>query len=344
MKRQWPQRMVEDVVENATANYPVTRPEDAGARLFVTEHVDGDQDRVLERVCPHQGNAGAAFVIFGDVNRSLRYVDCPFARGVDALKVLKPVGNLYPRYLYHALRGIELPRVGFARHWKYLRRSTISVPPLLDQRRIADALDRVDRLRAARKRMAGCLEELRRKAFWSVCGDPVKNPKGWPVWSFDEVLEDVSGRVTFVPRSQVNDRGPFPVIGQRHKGIEGYTNDERLVYGDGLPLIFFGDHSRTVRLVREPCGVAAGGVRVLAARKGVSVDYVAALLRTYPLPDLGYARHMRVVKRIEFVMPPKEQQDRIVAVMDRIDRMQSSGPEHLQRIDDCEAAFRREWL
>jgi hypothetical protein len=341
VKVRWPKRLVDDVVEDVTSRYPVTS--EAPSLLVLTERESIGHDGG-GRPTTHRMAEIEPCVAFGDVSCSFQYVDRPFVRGVDALKVLRARAGVLPRYLYHALRGVELPRVGYARHWKYLRRSVISLPPLSDQRRIADALDCVDRLRAGWQRIAARGDMLRRQAFLAVCGDPVRNPMDWPTKSFDEVLEDVSRLVAFVPRSATNDRGRYPVIGQGLSEIEGYVDDGRLVYGDRLPLIFFGDHSRTVRVVREPSGAAAGGVRVLAARDGVSIGYLAALLRAYPIPDLGYARHMRLVKRIDFIVPPRDTQRRVEQIMDGIEKTLASAVKGRSQLKACETAIRSEWL
>ncbi len=55
------------------------------------------------------------------------------------------------------------------------------MPPLPEQRRIADILDKADAVRRKRKGAIALAEELLRSAFLEMFGDPVTNPKGWPV-------------------------------------------------------------------------------------------------------------------------------------------------------------------
>jgi type I restriction enzyme S subunit len=57
-----------------------------------------------------------------------------------------------------------------------------------EQRRIADILDRADGVRRKRKEAIALTEELLRSAFLEMFGDPVTNPKGWPVRRFVDVL------------------------------------------------------------------------------------------------------------------------------------------------------------
>jgi type I restriction enzyme S subunit len=55
----------------------------------------------------------------------------------------------------------------------------VPVPPIPEQRRIADILDKVDAIRRKRKEAIALTEDLLRSAFLDMFGDPVTNPKGW---------------------------------------------------------------------------------------------------------------------------------------------------------------------
>jgi type I restriction enzyme S subunit len=72
---------------------------------------------------------------------------------------------------------------------KSLREIEISLPPLLEQRRIAAILDKADALRAKRREAIAKLDQLLQSVFLEMFGDPVTNPKGWPMKFFGEVCE-----------------------------------------------------------------------------------------------------------------------------------------------------------
>ncbi|MFP4338670.1 MAG: nucleotidyltransferase domain-containing protein, partial [Halothece sp.] len=57
----------------------------------------------------------------------------------------------------------------------------IPLPPLEEQKRIAEILDRADAIRQKRKRAIALTEELARSTFLEMFGDPVINPKGWEI-------------------------------------------------------------------------------------------------------------------------------------------------------------------
>ena len=54
------------------------------------------------------------------------------------------------------------------------------LPPLAEQRRIAEVLDRAEALRAKRRAALAQLDSLTQSLFLDLFGDPATNPKGWP--------------------------------------------------------------------------------------------------------------------------------------------------------------------
>ncbi len=56
----------------------------------------------------------------------------------------------------------------------------IHLPPLAEQRRIAEVLDRAEALRAKRRAALAELDSLTQSLFLDLFGDPATNPKGWP--------------------------------------------------------------------------------------------------------------------------------------------------------------------
>ena len=80
---------------------------------------------------------------------------------------------------------------------KHLSKKTIqsiqlSLPPLPEQRRIAAILDKADSLREKRRQAIAKLDELLKSAFIEMFGDPMTNPKGWPVGSIEIVVRERS--------------------------------------------------------------------------------------------------------------------------------------------------------
>ena len=63
--------------------------------------------------------------------------------------------------------------------------TTIPLPPLAEQKRIAGILDAADALRAKRREALAQLDTLLQSTFLDMFGDPVTNPMGLPRETLD---------------------------------------------------------------------------------------------------------------------------------------------------------------
>lgn len=70
--------------------------------------------------------------------------------------------------------------------------SHIPLPPLPEQRRIADVLDRAEALRAKRRAALAELDSLTQSIFLDMFGDPDANPMGWLPSTLGEVIFSAS--------------------------------------------------------------------------------------------------------------------------------------------------------
>ena len=127
-------------------------------------------------------------VIFGDHTKKIKYVDFDFCLGADGVKVLSTTDNLLPKYFYYYLLTLNLPDVGYSRHFKFLKEYSVPLPPLEVQKQIADTLDKADELRKKDELLLKKYDELAQSIFYDMFGDPVKNEKGWEVKKLDYLV------------------------------------------------------------------------------------------------------------------------------------------------------------
>jgi type I restriction enzyme, S subunit len=88
------------------------------------------------------------------------------------------------RFLDHAASGLARQGRGIAQaniNLEILRSLPVPLPPLREQRLIADVLNRADELQTRRRATFGQLEALKQSIFHDMFGDPRDNPYGWPV-------------------------------------------------------------------------------------------------------------------------------------------------------------------
>jgi len=108
-------------------------------------------------------------ILFGDHTRLLKQISQPFVPGADGTKLFRAKSFWDTRFVYQMLRAIKLPDKGYARHFQYLRDSVLPLPPLNEQKRIADKLDavlaRVDACRDRLDRIPAILKRFRQSVL-----------------------------------------------------------------------------------------------------------------------------------------------------------------------------------
>lgn len=72
----------------------------------------------------------------------------------------------------------------------------VPLPSLLEQRRIAEILDKADVLRAKRRAALAHLDTLTQSILLDMFGDPATNPKGWPVRAVGDMVVGVTNGMT----------------------------------------------------------------------------------------------------------------------------------------------------
>lgn len=83
--------------------------------------------------------------------------------------------------------GANYPAVSDAK----VKASTIPLPPLVEQKRIAAILDEADALRAKRREALAQLDTFLQSTFVDMFGDPITNPMGWEVDKLGTWLENI---------------------------------------------------------------------------------------------------------------------------------------------------------
>ena len=97
-------------------------------------------------------------------------------------------------YLKRALEVADFSRVitGVAQPQitrQSLARMSVPLPPLPEQKRIAQILDAADALRAKRRESIAQLDALVQSTFLEMFGDPVANSRGWPQLTIKDAID-----------------------------------------------------------------------------------------------------------------------------------------------------------
>jgi type I restriction enzyme S subunit len=156
-------------------------------------------------------------------------------------------------------------------------------------------------------------------------------PQDWDVMSFEQAVEVISDRSKRVKQREYLPSGKLPVIDQGQDFIGGYTDDENLAFEGELPVILFGDHTRSIKYVNKPFAVGAEGVKILKPSGGFDPKYLYYLLRSLQIPSRGYSRHFQFLRKFHFPRAPEGQQKQIVAEIEK----------QFSRLDEAVANLKR---
>ena len=142
---------------------------------------------------------------------------------------------IYNRYLYHFLKSKTeyLNSLGRGATFKEISKSIVEeieipLPPLEEQRRIASLLDKVSDLIAKRRAQLDKLDLLVKSRFVEMFGDPVSNPKKWPIVGIQEVIGGKVSNGFFAKRDDYINDGNVQVLGVANVVNRMYSNIDDL--------------------------------------------------------------------------------------------------------------------
>ena len=113
--------------------------------------------------------------------------------------------------------------------------------------------------------------------------------------------------------------GRFPVVDQGQERIAGWTDDESAVISEPLPLIVFGDHTRTFKFIDQPFARGADGTQLLKPKRGIDPLFFFYACKAIDLPARGYNRHFTILKEQGLSYPGEAEQQAVGSVLRRVD-------------------------
>lgn len=187
------------------------------------------------------------------------------------VKAVVPKGDMDSRYLARCLRWLGPTVLAMCEESSHgtkrlpghvFEQLSIPVPPLPEQHRIADMLDKADAIRRKRKEAMALTEELLRSAFLEMFGDPVTNPKGWEVKALGQVIEKLEAGWSAngdARRREAEEYGVLKVSAvtagifrpEEHKAVADLVVDRDLVTPKAGDLLF--SRANTRELVAATC-------------------------------------------------------------------------------------------
>ena len=256
--------------------------------------------------------------------------DYPQATYNGFCKRLRPIKSSYevnPRYIGYYLRtsdfrGKFLGLSGTMTTRASLRNEDllameILLPPLKEQKRIADILSAYDNLIENNQKQIKLLEEAAQRLYkqWFIDlrfpgheTTPIVDglPEGWRKGCVGNLIKKIE-RTKQIEAKDYLLEGKIPVIDQSRNFIAGYTDDLDSVVNESCPVIVFGDHTRILKYIQFPFAKGADGTQLIVSNTACmpqSLFYCS--LVNVDLSNYHYARHFKYLKAEEIVVPDEQ--------------------------------------
>jgi type I restriction enzyme S subunit len=210
------------------------------------------------------------YIIFGDHTRCFKYSTKDFILGADGTKVLKAKVDADHRFLFHYFKSLKIEAAGYSRHFRFLKRSKIYLPPLIEQKRIATIFDKIDDVLNLRQQAIVKLDALTQNIFLSMFGSTKNNPKNFPVKKLKEIIKFEGGSQP--PKSNFSDQQSKENI--RLVQIRDFRTDKFKTYiPKNLAKRFF---------KKDDVMIGRYGPPVFQIFRGLSGSYNVALMKATP--------------------------------------------------------------
>lgn len=306
-------------------------------------------------------------VLFGKLRPNLAKIARPQFGGVCSTDILPvtPGPKLSRDYLAHFLarpcivslaasraKGANLPRLSPGE----LAQFEISLPPVAEQRRIAEVLDRADALRAKRRDVLGLLDDLAQSIFHAAF--TLDAQKGqWPIEELRSVVRDgtlvtygivqagpeVPGGVPYIRTGDLVD-GEIKVDGLRRTAASVAAKFERSMVVEGdIVMSIRATVGTTALVTRELSGAnLTQGTARISPGNLVRPRYLLEYLRSHEVQswigrEIKGATFLEItlgrLRELQVMLPPDELQCAYEQTLLVVDRLRSVGQRDLRTLD-----------
>lgn len=253
------------------------------------------------------------------------------------------------KYLYWFLKGntIFLNSLGRGATFKEISKSIVSeieinIPSIMQQKKVVENLEKLNRIISIRKQELQLLDELVRGRFVELFGDPVSNPYGYDKVALSDLADIKIGPFGSLLHKEDYIEGGHPLINPSHI-IDGKVSpDDKLTISDekyeelSVYQLKTGDVVMGRRGEMGRCAVVpeegflCGTGSILIRTKGeVTADYIQKII-SFPsfkktIEDMAVGQTMPnlnvpIVSGFQIIKPPMEVQDSYYAFVEQINK------------------------
>lgn len=210
-----------------------------------------------------------------------------------------------------------------------IRNIKIAAPPLVEQKKIAQILSTWDQaistteqlLANSQQQKKALMQQLLtgRKRLLDKSG--VRFSGEWKRVELGDLLDYQQPTPYLVESTDYSGNFSTPVLTAGKTFILGYTDEESGIFSEKLPAIIFDDFTTDSKFVDFPFKAKSSAMKILTAKKGVSIKYVYEAMQLLNFAVGGHQRHwISIYSRLVIPFPGKEEQQKIAAVLSTADK------------------------
>ena len=154
----------------------------------------------------------------------------------------------------------------------------------------------------------------------------------WEYRPFAKILKTITP-TSKIEKSEYQTRGLYPIISQEDVFISGFWDNSDDITHHSTPVVIFGDHSRVLKYIDFEFVVGADGVKIIQPIGSLNAKFLYHFLKWHNVPSLGYSRHFKLLKEVNYPVPPMGVQEQIVAELDQINDLIAKNRELLSQLD-----------
>jgi type I restriction enzyme S subunit len=180
----------------------------------------------------------------------------------------------------------------------------IPLPPLEQQKKIAEILDNADAYRQKTKALIAKYDELTQSLFLDMFGDPVSNDKGFNTMLGKDIFVYSSGK--FNPTKNLSSNFPYPTYGGN--GITGFSNEFLIDYNT-IVIGRVGAYCGSIHVTKGKIWVTDNAIYIKKFIQDVELTYAYYFLIGYGLNRFAdYSGQPKITQKplenMNFIYPP----------------------------------------
>jgi len=207
------------------------------------------------------------------------------------------------------------------------------LPPLEDQKVLADKLWAAYRLKEAYKKLLVATDEMVKSQFIEMF-DFNDLSLTSPANDFSKYCKDDTSSATKIVAGDYLSKGIYPIYDQsKDNTIAGYTNKKEGLC-DNVPAVLFGDHSRVIKYINTPFFIGADGVKIIRPKTNEIIpEFLYYDLKYHTIPNTGYNRHFKFVKMLKLTKASMEKQNEFLLIARQADKSKFELRKSIDAID-----------